>query len=189
MVGFALATAYVLPLVRLAEAGIATWTAMLVVGAIGVPLVFALVTIFLGRTGPLKDWLIRVLCTTSVGVAFGVVVSSFATAAATWIRRGPPSDLRSLAPVAVLGLPVILFGLILTRLLRGTVSAWVRWPAAERECGGSRNVPPPGSGFMSKRTRPRPIREWSPIHTRRMTIGLGTRAGCETSVPRTGELI
>lgn len=133
VVGFALATAYVLPFVRLAEAGIATWTAMLVVGAIGVPLVFALVTVVLGRTGDLKDWLIRILCTTSVGVAFGVVVSSFATPAATWIRRDPPSDLRSLAPVAVLGLPVILFGLILTRLLRGTVSAWVRWPPAERE--------------------------------------------------------
>ena len=79
VVGFALATAYVLPLVRLAEAGIATWTAMLVVGAIGVPLVFALVTTVLGRKGPFKDWLIRVLCTISLGVALGVVVSSFAT--------------------------------------------------------------------------------------------------------------
>ncbi len=123
VVGCALASAYVLPLVRLADAGIATWSAMLVVGAISVPLVFALVTIVLARKGPLKDWLIRILCMASVGVAFGVTAHALAAAVATWIRRGVPSDLRSLEPLAILGLPVIMFGLIFTRLLRGLVSA------------------------------------------------------------------
>jgi hypothetical protein len=123
VVGCALASAYVLPLVRLAEAGIATWSAMLVVGAIGVPLVLALVTIVLARTGHVKDWLIRVLFLTSVGVALGVVAHAFATAVATWIRRGVPSDFHSLATLAVLGLPAAIFGLIFARLLRGVVSA------------------------------------------------------------------
>jgi cytochrome bd-type quinol oxidase subunit 2 len=40
---FAFASAYVLPLVRLAEAGIATWLAMVMVGAIGIPLVLGLI--------------------------------------------------------------------------------------------------------------------------------------------------
>jgi hypothetical protein len=72
--GCALASAYVLPLVRLVEAGIATWSTMLAVAAIGIPLVFALVTIVLARKGPLKVWLIRVLSMTSVGVALGIVI-------------------------------------------------------------------------------------------------------------------
>jgi hypothetical protein len=119
VVGCALALAYILPLVRLAEAGIASWSTVLVVGAISIPLVFALVTIFLARTGPLKDWLIRVLSMSSVGVALGVVAHALATAVATWIRCGVPSDLQSLASLAVLGLTVIMLGLIFTRLLRG----------------------------------------------------------------------
>jgi hypothetical protein len=123
VVGCALAMAYVLPLVRLAEAGIATWSAMLVVGAIGTPLVFALVTIVLARKGPLKGWLIRVLSMASVGVAFGVMAHGLATAVATWIRRGVPSDLHSLASLAVLGFASTIFGLIFARLLRGMVSA------------------------------------------------------------------
>jgi hypothetical protein len=119
VVANALASAYALPLVRLAEAGIADWSAMLVVGAIGVPLVFALATVVLARRGPLKDRLIRVLCTTSVGVALGVVAQAFARAASAWIRRGIPADFRSLASLAVLGFPLIVFGLIFRRLLRG----------------------------------------------------------------------
>src|SRR4051812_49203193 len=65
---FAFASAYVLPLVRFAEARVATWSAMLIVGAIGIPLVFALSTVVLARKGALKNWLIRVLCLTSIGV-------------------------------------------------------------------------------------------------------------------------
>lgn len=123
VVGCALASAYVLPFVRLAEAGIASWSAMLVVAAIGIPLVLALVTIVLARKGPLKDWLIRVQCMTSVGVALGVEVQAFATAANIWIRRGAPSDLHALASLAFLGLAFIILSLIFTRLLRGVVRA------------------------------------------------------------------
>jgi hypothetical protein len=119
VVGCALALAYVLPLVRLAEAGIAPWSAMLAVVAISVPLVFALTTIFLARKGPLKDWLIRLLSMTSVGVALGVVAHALARAVAAWSRRGVPFDLHSLASLAVPGLAVIIFGLIFNRLLRG----------------------------------------------------------------------
>ena len=55
--GFAFATAYILPLERLAEARIATWSTMLVVGAIGVPLVFALLPSFWpGRVPPNLGW-------------------------------------------------------------------------------------------------------------------------------------
>jgi hypothetical protein len=127
VVGCACASAYVLPLVRLAEAGIAPRSTMIVVGAISVPLVFALVTIALARRGPLKDWLIRVLAMTSVGVALGVVAYAFVTAGTTWFRRGVPSDLQSLATLAGLSLPVIVLCLIFTRLLRSVVSA--RWLA------------------------------------------------------------
>jgi hypothetical protein len=123
VVGCALASAYVLPFVRLAEAGIATWSAMVVVGAIGIPLVLALATIFLAGQGLIKNWLIRVLSLTSVGIALGVVAHAFATGVATWIRRGAPSDLHSLASLAFVGVVVIIIGLIFIRLLREVVSA------------------------------------------------------------------
>ncbi len=121
VVGCALASAYVLPLVRLAEAGIASWSAMLVVGAISVPLVFALTTIVLARKGPFKDWLIRLLCMSSVGVAFGVMGDALASTLSAWIRRGVPADLRSLASLTLLGVPLIVFGLIFTFLIWGLV--------------------------------------------------------------------
>jgi len=117
--GCALATAYVLPFVRLAEAGIASWSAMFVVGAVGIPLVFALVTIGLARTGRQKNLLIRVLLTTSAGLSLAVMARAFAFAAADWIRRGVPTDLNSLASLAVLGLLVVVAGLVVTRLMRG----------------------------------------------------------------------
>ena len=129
--GCALASAYVLPLVRLAEAGIASWSAMLVVGAISVPLVFALTTIFLAKKGPFKDWLIRVLSMTSIGIALGFVAHALATNLATWIQRGVPFDLHSLASLAVLGLPVIILGLIFIRL-------WGNGLRTERRPPGSR---------------------------------------------------
>jgi hypothetical protein len=123
VVAFAFASAYVLPLVRLAEAGTATWSAMAIVGAIGIPLVFALSTTILARKGALKDWLIRVLSMTSVVVALGVCAHALVAAVTAWIRRGVPSDPHSLAPMAVLGLPVIVLGLIFTHLLKGVASA------------------------------------------------------------------
>ena len=138
VVGCALASAYVLPLVRLAEAGIVTWSATLVVGAISIPLVFTLVTIVLAKKGPRKDWLIRVLSLTSVGVPLGVVAYAFATAVATWIRRGVPFDLHSLASLSVLGLLVIVFGLIFTRLLWG-----MEIGAADRVQGETMSRPGP----------------------------------------------
>jgi hypothetical protein len=138
---FAFASAYVLPLVRLAEAGVATWSAMLIVGAIGIPLVFALSTVVLARKGALKNWLIRVLCLTSVGVALGVGAHAWVTAVVAWIRRGVPSGPDSLAPLAVLGLPVIVLGLIFTRLLPGVASARCRGSRAAR-IGVSGHVEP-----------------------------------------------
>jgi hypothetical protein len=123
VVGCALATAYVLPFVRLAEAGIATLSAMLVVGAIAVPLVFALVTIVLARKGPLKVWLVQVLCMTSVGVALGGMVEGIARASTTWVRRGMPIDLHSLESLIVLVLPAVVFSVIFVLLLRRVVSA------------------------------------------------------------------
>jgi hypothetical protein len=129
---FAFASAYVLPLVRLAEAGTATWSAMLIVGAIGIPLVFALSTIVLARKGVLKNWLIRVLSMTSVGVALGVSAHALVTAVAAWIRRGVPPDPHSLAPMAVFGLPVIVLGLIFTHLLQGVASARCRGTPVDR---------------------------------------------------------
>ena len=123
VVGCALASAYFLPFVRLAEAGIATWSAMLLMGAIAVPLVFALVTIVLARKGPLKNWLVQVLCMTSVGVALGSMVEEIAKASTTWVRRGMHFDLHSLASLAVLGLPAVMFSIIFAVLLRRVVSA------------------------------------------------------------------
>src|SRR4051812_42071253 len=103
VVGCAFALAFALPLVRLAEARIASWPAMLAVGAIGIPLVFALATMILAERGALKYRLTRLLCSISVAVAFGVGVNAFAPAAAAWMRRGSPVDLRSLGILAVLG--------------------------------------------------------------------------------------
>jgi hypothetical protein len=123
VVGCALATAYVLPFVRLAEAGIATMSAMLLVGTIAVPLVFALVTIVLARKGPLKDWLVQALCMTSVGVALGSMVLGLATASTIWVRRGMPRDLYSLASLGTVGLPAVVFSIIFALLLRRVVTA------------------------------------------------------------------
>jgi len=77
VVGCAMALAYVLPFARLAEAGVATWSAMLAVSAIGIPLVFALVAFVLARRGPSRDWLIRISIMTSVGVVSGVLAVCF----------------------------------------------------------------------------------------------------------------
>ncbi len=141
VVGFAFASAYVLPLVRLAEEGIATWSAMLIVGAIGIPLVFALSTLVLARKGALKNWLIRILSMTSVGIALGVGAHALVTAVAVWIRRGVPFDPHSLAPMAVLGFLVIVLGLVFTRLLQGAAPARCRGGRAAR-IGVSGHVEP-----------------------------------------------
>jgi hypothetical protein len=126
--GFACASAYVLPFVRLAEAGIATWSAMLSVGAIGIPLVFALTTAVLARRGEFKDRLIRLLGATSVGVALGVCAYGLFTAVSVWIRRGAPTDPHSLAVMVVLHLPVVALGFLFLVLLRGV--ALERWRGA-----------------------------------------------------------
>jgi hypothetical protein len=128
VVGCALATAYVLPFVRLAEDGIASWAAMLSVGAIGVPLVLALTARVLAREGPFREWLILVLGMTSVGVAFGVCAYGWYTAVAAWVGRGSPTDLHSLVVVADLGLPVVVLGFIFIRLLPKVARAWRRDP-------------------------------------------------------------
>ncbi len=121
--GFAFAFAYVLPLENLAEARIATWTTMLVVGAIGVPLVFALATIVLARNGPAKIWLVRLFCMTSVGVVVSCGGFALAIALSNWVQRSMPADFGTLAQLAVLGLPLIAMGTLFIWLLRGLVSA------------------------------------------------------------------
>jgi hypothetical protein len=123
--GFAFASAYVLPFVRLAEAGIATWSAMLSVAAIGIPLVFALTTAVLARPGDFKDWLLRLLGMVSVGVALGVSAYGLFTAVSVWIRRGAPTDPHSLAVMLVLHLPVVALGFLFIVLLPGVAPA--RW--------------------------------------------------------------
>ncbi len=120
--GFAFATAYVLPLVRLVEAKIASWPSMLVVGAIGVPLVFALTAIVLGRNGPAKDWLVRFLYMTSVGVGVSCVGSALAMSLWIWVQHGMPADFDTLAQLAVIGLLLIAFGLMFIWLMRVLVS-------------------------------------------------------------------
>src|SRR4051794_40002850 len=123
VVACALASAYVLPFVRLAEAGAASWPAMLTVGAISIPLVFALTVVFLAREGKLKGWLIRIFCATSVGAALGVCSYGWYMAAAAWVRRGVPMDLRTLTVMTVIGLPVLALGVLLFLLVRGAPSS------------------------------------------------------------------
>lgn len=118
----AFAMAYVLPLIRLAEAGIASWPAMLAVAAVGVPLVFALATILLARDGRLKRLLIRILLLSSVGVALGVETNWFVRALSVWFARGLPLDLRTLSPLVAVGCFEIVLGLVVNRLLRGVMS-------------------------------------------------------------------
>jgi hypothetical protein len=122
VIGSAFATAYIIPLIRLAEAEVATWPAMIVVAAIGVPLVLALSAILLARRGHFRDALILVLSMTSVGVILTVGIEAFCRAIILWFRRGMPSDIYLMAHLAVLGFPVVVSILILSLLFRKLIS-------------------------------------------------------------------
>jgi|GEM_PF-4391008 len=88
VVACAFASAYCVPFVRLAEVGLADWQTMLIVIAIGIPLIFVLSTIVLARKGTLKDWMIRVLSMTSVVIALGVCLHWWVSTVFAWIRHG-----------------------------------------------------------------------------------------------------
>ncbi len=64
----AVASLCLVPMVRLAEVGAVSWPFAVLMGAVAIPMVLAIVAFPLIKRGPLKDWLIRALLMTSVGV-------------------------------------------------------------------------------------------------------------------------
>jgi hypothetical protein len=76
------------PLVRLAEAGVVEWSWVILGEAVGIPVVLALVAFPLVRRGPYKDWLIRTLLLTSVGIALGFAVFSLIWGGMIWSGTG-----------------------------------------------------------------------------------------------------
>jgi hypothetical protein len=82
----AVASLCLVPMVRLAEMGAVSWPFAVLLEAVAIPLVLALLAFPMVKRGPLKDWLIRALLLTSVGVILGAAIYSL-----VWASVGPPS--------------------------------------------------------------------------------------------------
>jgi hypothetical protein len=82
----AVASAALAPLVRFAQMGAVTWPFTLLMGAVAGPIVLALVALPLVRSGPLKDWLVRLLLLSSISVILAAGVYTL-----FWASIGPPA--------------------------------------------------------------------------------------------------
>ena len=81
----AVASMSLAPMWRFAEAGVVTWPQLFFGEAVAIPMILAVAAFPLLRKGPRKDWMIRVLLTTSLGI--GLVESIYAPG---WASVGPP---------------------------------------------------------------------------------------------------
>jgi hypothetical protein len=123
----ALASMCLAPMWRLAEAGVVTWPLMLLVEAVAIPMVLAVAAFPLVRKGPRKDWLIRALLVTSLGIGLLAAIYSLA-----WASVGPPSLnvwASSGATVGFVWYIIVLLGLLLVLLL---------WPIVTGLCSPRR---------------------------------------------------
>jgi len=118
----AVASLILAPMVRLAETGAVTWPFVFLLESMAIPLALALVMFPLVRQGPLKDWLIRALLLTSVGVGLGAAIYSL-----VWASKGP----RSLNIWATSGMTVgivwafvVVLGFPFVVLLRKVMPGW-----------------------------------------------------------------
>ena len=114
----AAASACVAPFVQLMDMGLASWSVVLVWGAVAVPLVLALTAFPMVRRGPLKDWLIRVFLLISVGDALGFAISVLVWFVSESVRRRVPLVYSFLGQIAGI---IIILGLALVVLLRKVV--------------------------------------------------------------------
>jgi hypothetical protein len=82
----AVASLCLVPVVRWAEIGAVSWPFAVLMEAVAIPMVLAIVAFPMVRSGPLKDWLIRALLMTSVGVILAAAIYSLC-----WGAVGPQS--------------------------------------------------------------------------------------------------
>ena len=82
----AVASLCLVPVVRRAEIGAVSWPFAVLMEAVAIPMVLAIVAFPLVKRGPLKDWVIRALLLTSVGVILGAAIYSM-----VWGAVGPQS--------------------------------------------------------------------------------------------------
>ena len=82
----AVASLCLVPMVHWAEIDAVSWPFVVLMEAVTIPMVLALVAFPLVKKGPLKDWLIRALLLTSVGVILGAASYSL-----FWGAVGPQS--------------------------------------------------------------------------------------------------
>src|SRR5262249_45118749 len=104
-----------------------SWSFVLLMEAVAIPLVLALVAFPLVRKGPLKDWLIRILLMVSVGFALGWAVALLVWVINFHATRRVPIDYPVLSGIVVV---IIALGLALALLLRRVVPG--RCPECQR---------------------------------------------------------
>jgi hypothetical protein len=124
----AVASMCLAPMWRLADAGVVTWPQMLLGEAVAIPTVLAVVAFPIVRKGPRRDWLIRALLATSLGI--GLLSTIYAL---FWASVGPPSLnlwAGSGATVGFFRAVIVIFGFLFALLLRQVVPGWC--PACRR---------------------------------------------------------
>ena len=101
----AAASLCMVPMRPLVEEGVVSWSEVLVLEAVAIPLVMALVAFLMVRPSPFRDWLVLALLVTPLAVAIGTAVYLRAWGAA--IRGGADPNFL-LTVIVVLGIPLYL---------------------------------------------------------------------------------
>ncbi len=112
----AVASMCLAPMWRLAEIGAVSWPFAVLMEAVAIPLVLAVVAFPMVRKGPHKDWLVRALLMTSLGIGLGAAIYSCS---------GPQQDrLPSTSgpvparPWGLFGAIIVVLGVLFVILLR-----------------------------------------------------------------------
>jgi hypothetical protein len=122
----AVASLCLVPVVRWAEIGAVSWPFAALMEAVSIPMVLAITAFPLVERGPLKDWLIRALLLTSVGVILGAAIYSMVWGAVgpqslnLWARATGMTVGFLRAVIVVLGVP---FGILVHQLVPGRCPA------------------------------------------------------------------
>lgn len=125
VVGFALASACIVPLARGSEVGVIPWPVTFVVGAIVTPLAFALATMLLARRDSLRTCQVWAYCLAASAVALGIAIYAFGNAISVWANNGTPLRGRLVDDAARAALLSALAAIPFAALLRGTLRSWL----------------------------------------------------------------
>ncbi len=126
----AVASLCLAPMVRWAEVGAVSWPFAILMAAVAIPLVLAIAAFPMVKPGPLKDWLIRALLMTSLGVILGAAIYSLFCASVgpqslnLWARSTGITVGFLWVVIVILGVPFIL---LLKELVPGRCPACKKW--------------------------------------------------------------